>query len=77
MPTVLRVGPCRFHFHSREHDPPHVHVSSPEGEAAFELGPVGRRGSSGYTRQELTRIEEIVVTHEKEFLRRWHEYFAR
>ncbi len=61
MPTIPRVGTYRFYFHSREHDPPHVHVSSPDGEAAFDLDPVGRRGSSGYTRRDLTQIEEIVA----------------
>ena len=31
MPTVLRIGPFRFHFYSDEgNEPPHIHVASPE-----------------------------------------------
>jgi len=76
VPTLLRIGPHRFHFHSREHDPPHVHVSSPGKEAVFNLDPVVEEGSTGYTRRDLRRIETVVRAHGEEFLRRWHEYFG-
>ena len=34
MPTVLRIGPYRFHFYSREgNEPPHIHVQAGEDEA--------------------------------------------
>ena len=40
MPTVLRIGPFRFHFYSDESDEPaHIHVRSPNGECKFWLGP--------------------------------------
>ncbi|MEK7415510.1 MAG: DUF4160 domain-containing protein, partial [Planctomycetota bacterium] len=33
MPTVLRVGPYRFHFYSDERgEPAHIHVRTSEGE---------------------------------------------
>ncbi|MCI0750676.1 MAG: DUF4160 domain-containing protein [Flammeovirgaceae bacterium] len=32
MPTVLRIGPFRFHFYSDErNEPPHIHVETPMG----------------------------------------------
>ena len=41
MPTVLRIGPYRFHFYSRENnEPPHIHVTREEMEAKFWLRPV-------------------------------------
>ena len=76
VPTLLRIGPYRFAIHSNDHPPPHVHVKSPGGRAAFLLGPVEYRDSTGYTRRELTRIEELVRRHESEFLRRWRERFG-
>lgn len=77
VPTLLRIGPYRFYFYSREHDPPHVHVESAQGSAVFTFGPVGVMRAKGYTRRELGRLEEIVRRHEAEFLERWHEYFDR
>jgi len=42
MPTVLRIGPYRFHFYSREGtEPPHIHVARDDFEAKFWLQPVG------------------------------------
>jgi hypothetical protein len=75
VPTLLQVGPYRFHFHSREHDPPHVHVRSANGSAIFFLTPVVLREQTGYTRRHLEQIERLVFAHRLEFLRRWHEYF--
>ena len=41
MPTVLRIGPYRFHFYSREPgEPPHIHVARDDFEAKFWLRPV-------------------------------------
>ena len=38
MPTVLRIGPHRFHFYSRENDePPHIHVTRDDIESKFWL----------------------------------------
>ena len=75
VPTLLRIGPYRFFFHSQEHDPPHRHVESADGAAVFNLTPAGLVRARGYNRRHLARIEEIVTNHEAEFLRRWHEYF--
>ena len=38
-PTVLRVGPYRFFFNSREETRRHVHVVASEGNAKFWLEP--------------------------------------
>ena len=37
VPTLLRIGPYRFLFHSREHDPPHIHVESSSGKDRYEI----------------------------------------
>jgi hypothetical protein len=76
VPTILRMGPYRFLFHSREHEPPHVHVESPDGWAVFDIAPVEFRRGRGYTRRELHQLHEVVVIHQTRFLRRWDEHFG-
>jgi len=39
-PTVVRDGPYRLFFFSREEPRFHVHVAHPDGEAKFWLTPV-------------------------------------
>ncbi len=75
VPTVLRSGPYRFHFHSREHDPPHIHVDSSDGNAVFGLLPVLLLRRKSYTPRQLEQIERLIINHRREFLRRWHEHF--
>ena len=79
MPTVHRLGPYRFYFFSEEnrasHEPPHVHVRSANGAAAFWLEPVRVREYEGYTPREVERVRRIVVANRDLLLRRWHEFF--
>ena len=49
VPTLLVDGPFRFHFHSREHDPPYVHVRSADGWAVFFLVPLKLHKFHRYT----------------------------
>jgi hypothetical protein len=61
MPTVLRIGPYRFHFYSREnHEPPHIHVAREEMEAKFWIRPVSLAANYGFPKAELNRIEKLV-----------------
>ena len=79
MPTVHRFGPYRFFFYAHENreafEPPHVHVRSGDGAAAFWLEPVRLRDAQGYTRRELDRIRRIVVANRELLLRNWHDFF--
>ena len=51
MPTVHRFGPYRFYFYAHENrdlfEPPHIHVRSGNGAAAFWLDPVRLRERQG------------------------------
>jgi hypothetical protein len=77
VPELLRLGPNRYLFNSREHGPPHVHVISPGGrKAVFWLSPVSMDRTRGYTPRQIEEIRHVVITHRREFLRRWHEHFA-
>lgn len=37
MPTVLMLFGLRFKIYTAEHQPPHCHVTSQDGEAKFEI----------------------------------------
>ena len=61
MPTVLRIGPYRFHFYSREgNEPPHIHVARDDYVAKFWLNPVSLASNHGYAPAELNRIGKLV-----------------
>jgi len=64
MPTVLRIGPYRFHFYSRENnEPPHIHVERDDLEAKFWLQPVSLAANHGLPTAELSRIQRLVEEH--------------
>ena len=64
MPTVLRIGPYRFHFYSREgNEPPHIHVEREDREAKFWLRPVSLAVDIGSSASALRDIERLVDEH--------------
>ena len=64
MPTVLRVGPYRFHFYTAEgREPPHIHVARDDIEAKFWLCPVALATNYGFAPAELQKIERLVIEH--------------
>jgi hypothetical protein len=61
MPTVMRIGPYRFHFYSREgSEPPHIHVERDDMEAKFWLRPISLASNHKFSQAELKRIEKLV-----------------
>jgi hypothetical protein len=65
MPTVLRVGPYRFHFYSDERgEPPHIHVRTADGECKFWLDPIRLARNRGLAQHTLHEIERIVAEHQ-------------
>jgi hypothetical protein len=74
MPTVLNVGPYRFHFYSREgNEPPHIHVTRDDLEAKFWLQPVSLAANYGFRMAELSRIEDLVEQHCQLLIQRYIE----
>ena len=77
MPTVLRVGPYRFFFHSGDRvEPPHVHVSRDDNEAKFWLHPARLHHNDGYRSAELRRVAELVEENDERLLEAWNGYFG-
>jgi hypothetical protein len=77
-PTILRIGPYRFFFNSREEQRQHVHVSSSEGTAKFWLEPLVALASHyRLSDRELQRLEDLVKEHENEFKSAWKSHFSQ
>jgi Domain of unknown function (DUF4160) len=74
MPTVLRIGPYRFHFYSDENsEPPHIHVRTPDGECKFWLETVRLARSRRVKPHELREIERLVYENHDLLLARYHD----
>ncbi len=64
MPTVLRIGPYRFHFYSREgSEPAHIHVARDDFEAKFWLRPVELAANHGFSPAEVRGVARLVEEH--------------
>ena len=75
-PTVFRIGNYRFYFFSREEHRIHVHVVSPDGEAKFWIEPiVALVAYTGFSKQQLKRLQKIVEEHKGEIVKAWQKHF--
>lgn len=75
MPTVMRIGPYRFHFYSREnHEPAHIHVSRDDYEAKFWLQPVALASNFGFRPAELRDVHRLVEEHCESLLRAYSAF---
>ena len=76
-PTVVRDGPYRLFFFSREEPRIHVHVAHPHGEAKFWLVPgVLLANHTGLTHRELVEAERVVTRHLEEIVHAWNTHFG-
>lgn len=76
MPTVLRVGPYRFHFYSADgKEPAHIHVRRDQLEAKYWLDPVSLANDGGMVKSELSRIEKLVVENRELLINGWNQFF--
>jgi hypothetical protein len=77
-PTVVRDGPFRLFFFSREEPRIHVHVAHPDGEAKFWLTPsVHLAANIGLSETQLRQAQTVVENHLPEIEDAWHRHFGR
>ncbi len=75
MPTVLRIGPFRFHFYSDERgEPAHIHVRTSNGECKFWLDPIVLAKNRGLVPQTLREIERLVFENQRLLKEKYDEY---
>ena len=78
MPTVLRIGPFRFHFYSDERmEPPHIHIETSEGECKFWLEPIRLARNKGVPPLIVRQLERLVFEHQDFLKEQFNEYHAR
>jgi Domain of unknown function (DUF4160) len=76
-PTVIRDGPFRLFFFSREEARIHVHVAHPDGEAKFWLVPVvAIATSTGLSAKQISEAQSVVESHLKEIQDAWNHHFG-
>ena len=74
MPTILRIGPYRFHFYSREdNEPSNIHIARDDLEAKFWLEPVALARNFGFPGAELNRLAELVETNKVIIIESWNK----
>lgn len=77
-PTVLRDGPFRLFFFSREEERVHVHVAHPDGEAKFWLEPaIGLAAVVGLSPRQVADAEDVVRRHQEVIHHAWTRHFGR
>jgi hypothetical protein len=75
MPTVLRIGPFRFHFYSDERgEPAHIHVRTSDGECKFWLDPIALAKNRGLRPNVLREVERLVYEHQAFLKEKYDEY---
>lgn len=75
MPTVLRIGPYRFHFYSRENsEPPHIHVARDNFECKFWLSSGALAKNYGFLSTELNRIASMVQENKGVLPAAWKQF---
>jgi hypothetical protein len=78
MPTVLRIGPFRFHFYSDEgNEPAHIHIETADGECKFWLEPIRLARNMGLAPRTIREIERLVFEHQELLKEKYNEYHGR
>jgi hypothetical protein len=76
VPTIFRKGPYRFFFYAGDrNEPMHVHVERDDKVAKFWLEPIRLHTSGGFSRIEITRIQNLVHSHADDVKEAWNAYF--
>ncbi|QQE64618.1 hypothetical protein GFS31_12990 [Leptolyngbya sp. BL0902] len=76
MPTILKIGPYRFYFFSREESRVHIHVSCADGEAKFWLEPnLELATNHKLSKTQLKQIEQLIEEYRDDFRNAWNNHF--
>lgn len=74
MPTVLRIGPYRFHFYSNEgNEQPNIHVRFEGNECKYWLEPIALAKNRGIKAHQLNEIEKLVFENQTHLIAKYNE----
>lgn len=78
MPTVLRIGPYRFHFFSEEGaEPAHIHVRCEGNDCKFWLFPIALASNRGIPVHRLNEIERYIYENRELLIQKYNEHRDR
>ena len=76
-PTVLKEGPFRFFFFSKEEPRMHVHISCPDGEAKFWVEPIiSLANYQGLSKKQLNEMQMLVEKNLHVIITSWKQHFS-
>ena len=76
MPTLLIKNGFKFFFYANEHEPKHIHVMKGNAYAKVEL--LSLKVKRSFLKPaDLKKAIEITAAYQKEFERKWDEFFRR
>ena len=77
MPTILRVEGYRLYFYSHEPgEPPHVHIDKGSATAQVWLHDASVARSSGFTAQELGKLQRLGRGEQVVLKGAWDAFFG-
>ena len=76
MPTLFIKNGFKFFFYANEHEPKHIHVMKGKAYAKVEL--LSLKVKRSFLKPaDLKKAIEITAAYQKEFERKWDEFFRR
>lgn len=69
MPEILRLFGLKFYIYTRDHEPPHVHVVSADGEAKFIVGDTIELFANHGMKNKDIHLAESILEDNKELIR--------
>ena len=76
MPTLLLKNGFKFFFYVNEHEPKHIHVAKGGDFAKIDLKTF-EVSKKFMEPGDLKKAISIIKEHQKEFERKWNEYFNK
>ena len=74
MPTLLKLFGLIFRIYTRDHQPPHVHVISQEGEAIFIINQeVTLKDNKGMKPKDVSLAVSILEENKEIILEEWNK----
>ncbi len=75
-PTIFTVGNLRVVIYPKDHQPPHVHVIGPDGEAKFELKNFECIFVRGFSKGDVRRMKTFLRERKTLLKEAWDDYQA-
>lgn len=73
-PTIFQVWNLRIVIYPKDHEPAHVHVIGPQGEAKFDIETMECMENHGFSEKSLRRIKEYLKERKTNLLEAWDDY---